>query len=89
MGRKQSSGGDVYGDGRSTVSESTVSNTELSELWALTEFWGEKSVSSSHSIVFVCQSELTESKTKLATELNEFPLLKQCSRNSIPPVSYI
>ena len=35
------------------VSESTVSNTELSEFFALTEFWGENSVSSSQPIICV------------------------------------
>ena len=39
-----------FGDGPNTVSESTVSNTELSEFFALTEFRGENSVSSSHAI---------------------------------------
>ena len=41
------------GDGPNTVSESTVSNTKLSEFLALTEFRGENSVSSSQPIVCV------------------------------------
>ena len=36
-----------------TVSESTVSNTELSEFFALSEFWGASSVSSSRPIICV------------------------------------
>ena len=74
-----------------TVSGSTVSNTELSEFSGLIEFWGASSVSS-FSLVFVCQSELTEflaELTEFAAELSEFSLPKQCSRNSIPPVPYL
>ena len=41
------------GDGPNTVSESTVSNTELSEFFALTELRGESSVSSSQPILCV------------------------------------
>ena len=41
------------GDGPNTVSESTVSNTELSEFFALTEFRAENSVSSSQPIICV------------------------------------
>ena len=38
----------------------------------------------------MCQNELTEffaELTKFAAEISEFSLSKQCSRNSIPPVS--
>ena len=50
-------------------SDSTVSNTELSELFfALTEFQGESSVSVPRGLVFVCKSELTE----FFAELTEF-----------------
>ena len=41
------------GDRPNTVSESTVSNTELSEFFALTEFRGENSVSSSRPMICV------------------------------------
>ena len=39
----------------------------------------------------MCKAELTDffaELTELAAELSEFSLPKQCSRNSIPPVSY-
>ena len=42
------------------------------------------------SLLFVCQSELTEflaELTEFAAELSEFSPPKQYSRNSIPPVS--
>ena len=57
--------------------------------FALTEFGGESSVSSSQSITCV-QTELTDFFAKLtefAQKLSEFSLSKQYSRNSIPPVS--
>ena len=80
------------GNGPHTVSESTVSNTELSvSFLALAKFWGEKSASSSQPIICVPDrthrvfvAELAE----FAAELSEFSLPKQYSRrNSIPPVS--
>ena len=43
----------VIGNGPNTVSESTVSNTELSEFFGLTEFRGANSVSSFQPIVGV------------------------------------
>ena len=43
----------LIGNRPNTVSESTVSNTELSEFFALTEFRGESSVSSSQPIICV------------------------------------
>ena len=67
------------GDGPNTVSESTVSSNELSELFALTEFGGESSMSSSHPSICVQKrthrvvAELTES----APKLSEFSLPKQ------------
>ena len=63
-----------FGNVPNTVSESTVSNTELSEFFlALTEFRGENSVSSSQPIICV-QSELTEffaELTEFAVKLSE------------------
>ena len=47
---------DRFGNGPNTVSESTVSNTELSEFLALTEFRGENSVSSSQTIIFCAKA---------------------------------
>ena len=44
----------VIGSGPNTVSESTVSNTELASFLALTEFRGENSVSSSWPMICVC-----------------------------------
>ena len=67
---------------------STVSNTEFSELFGLTEFRGENSVSSSQPIICVPKrthqvffAELTE----FGAGLSGFHLPKQYSRNSIPP----
>ena len=45
------------GNGPNTVSESTVSNTELGEFFALTEFRGENSVSSSQPVI--CEPKRT------------------------------
>ena len=45
-----------------------------------------------HTILFVGQNELTEllaELTEFAAEFSEFSLLKQYSRNSIPPVSHL
>ena len=47
----------LLGDGPNTVSESTVSNAELSEFFALTELRGENSVSSSQA--FICVTKRT------------------------------
>ena len=63
---EQRGGQPCVGNRPNTVSESTVSNTELSEFLALTEFWGESSVSSFRQ--FAAQSELTE----FFAELTEF-----------------
>ena len=84
--------GRALGNGLNTVSESTVSNTELSEFFlALPEFRGDNSVSSSQPFLCEKKSELTgfffAELTEFATELSEFSLPKQYSRNSVPPVS--
>ena len=76
-------------DGPSTVSESAVSNVELSEFFCPHRVPGREL--SSSSLLFVYQSELTEffaELTEFAAELCEFSLPRQCSQNSIPPVSY-
>ena len=60
-------------------------------LFALTEFRGESSVSSSQPGLCV-QNELTDffaELTEFAAELSEFSLPKQYSRKSTPPVSYL
>ena len=67
------------GIGPNTVSESTVSNTELSEFFWPLPSSGERAQWVPLSLLFVCQSELTE----FAAELSEFSLPKQCSRSSI------
>ena len=79
-----------------TVSESTVSNTELREFLSsvsflgLTEFRGEGSVSSSQPSICVPKrtSVFLAELTEFAAELSEFSRPKQYSRNSIPPVSF-
>ena len=43
----------LIGNGPNTVSEGTVSNTELSDFLALTEFRGQNSVSSSRPLIYV------------------------------------
>ena len=80
-------------NGPNTVSESTVSNTELSELFGPHRVPGRTQrvpLRLTLSLLFVFGSELTEffaELTEFAAELSEFTLLKQCSRNSILPVS--
>ena len=67
--------GPLVGNGPNTVSESTVSNTELSEFLALTEFRGESSVSSSRPTIRVIKrthrvfAELTEFAATLSEAL--------------------
>ena len=51
--RNLGSGAAVYGDWPNAVSERTVSSTELSEVFALTKFQGESSVSCSQPIICV------------------------------------
>ena len=66
-----------------------MSSTELSELFGPQRVPGESSVPL--TLLIVCQGELTESLaelTEFAAELSEFSPPRQCSRNSIPPVSY-
>ena len=69
------------------VSESTVSNTELSEFFGPHRGPGGKlsEFRSAYSLL-VCQSELTEflaEAAESAAEFSEFPLPQQFSRNSI------
>ena len=76
--------------GPNTVSESTVSNTELSEFFGPHRVPGRGLSEFTRSPLFVCKCELTESfaeLTEFAAELSEFSLPKQYSRNDIPPVS--
>ena len=62
----------MFGDGPNTVSESTVSDTELSEFFLPSP---ERTQWVPLSLLSVCQSELTEfffaELTKFATELSE------------------
>ena len=64
-----------------TVSESTVSNTELSEFLALAKLRGQNSVSSSQPMICVPMRthRVFEEPTELAAEFNEFSLPKQYS----------
>ena len=84
----------TLGGGPNTVSESTVSNTELSEFFGLSEFRGEDSVSSSQPIICVPKRthrvflQNSPSLPQNSVRLSEFPSPKQYSRNIIPPVSY-
>ena len=91
-------GGNLFGNGPNTVSESTVSNTELSEFLLPSPSSGEGAQWVPLSLLFVCQSELTEffffffsqnspTFTQDTVRLSEFSSPKQYSRNSIPPVS--
>ena len=79
------------GNGPNTVSESTVSNTELSEFFGAHWVPGSE-LSEFLSAYYLCakaNSELTEflaELTEFAAELSEFSPPKQYSRNSIPPV---
>ena len=80
----------IFGDGPNTVSESTVSNTELSEFFGLTEFRGANSVSSFQPIICVPRRThrvFRRTHRVCAPKLSEFSSPKQYSRNSIPPVS--
>ena len=80
-----------FRNGPNTVSESTVSNTKLSELFCPHQVPG-RELSECLS-AFLCVWKRTHrvffaELTELAAELSEFFLPKQCSRNSILPVSY-
>ena len=77
------------GDGPNTVSESTVSNTELSELFPPHRVLGRELSEFLSAFYLVCKSELTEFLavlTEFAQKLSEFSFPKQYARNSIPPV---
>ena len=74
------------GDGPSTVSESTVSNTELSELFDPHRVPG-RELSKFLSAYYLCKSKFTEflaELTEFAQELSLFSPPKKDSRNSIP-----
>ena len=83
----------TFGNGPNTVSETTVSNTELSELFGahwvpvseLSEF-----VSAYYLCAKVNSPSLSQNSPSLpqnSVRLSEFSSPKQYSRNSIPPVS--
>ena len=81
---------ETLGDGPNTVSESTVSNTEPSEGFWSSQSSGERAQRVPISLLFVCQSQLTNFFAELsefAAELSNVSLPKQYSRNSILPVS--
>ena len=78
----------TFGNGPNTVF-GQYCFTELGEF-----FWPSPSSGENWRVpfgrFFVCQGDLTEFSaeiTKFDAELSEFSLAKQCSRNSIPPVS--
>ena len=76
-----------FGNGPNTVSESTASNTELSEFFGPHRAPG-RELSEFLSAYDLCQSEVTEffaELTEFAAELSQSSLPKQYSRNSIPP----
>ena len=78
-----------FGNGPHTVSESTVSNTELSEFFGPHRVPGRELSEFLSAYFLVCQSELTEFFAELAefaVRLSEFSSPKQYSRNSILPV---
>ena len=73
------------GDGPNIVSASTVSNTELGELFRPRWLSGSE-LSGSLSLLLMCQRRLNEvlaELTKFARKLSEFSLPKQYSRNSV------
>ena len=84
----------MSGDGQNTVSESTASSTKLSEFFGSHRVPG-RELSEFLSPCYLCaKSELTIEfleLTKCAAELSlsEFSLMKQYSRNSIPPVFFM
>ena len=68
-----------FGNGPNTVSESTVSSTELSEfLLAFTEFWGESHSEflSEYHLCAKANSQSFAELTEFAAELSEFSLGK-------------
>ena len=80
-----------FGNRANTVSESTVSNTELSEFFGPHRVPGGK-LSEFLAAYYLCAKGNSPSffaeLTEFAPELSEFSSPKQYSRNSIPPVSY-
>ena len=85
----------ILGDGPNTVSEGTVSNTELSEFFCPHRVLG-RELSEFLSASYLCDkanspsfSQNSPSLPQNSVRLSEFPSPKQHSRNSIPPVSYI
>ena len=80
----------LFGNGPNTVSESTVSNPELSEFFGPHRVPG-RELSEFLSACYVCQSELAEffaELTELTVKLSEWSSPTQHTRNSIPPVSH-
>ena len=82
-----------FKDGPNTVSESTVSNTELSEFFRPHWLPGSE-LSEFLSAYNLCakanspsSSQNSPSLPRNSVRLSEFSSPKQCSRNSIPPVS--
>ena len=82
----------VFRNGPNTVSESTVSNSELSEFFGPHRVPGSE-LSEFLSAYYLCVSPNSPSffaeLTEFAAKLSEFSLPKQYSRNSIPPVSQV
>ena len=84
-----------FGNGPNTASERAVSNTELSEVFALAEF-REESSSELLSAHYLCDqanspSSFSQSSASLpqnSVRLSKFSSPKKYSRNSIPPISY-
>ena len=80
------------GDGPNTVSESTVSNTELSECFFCGHLVPGRELSEFISAYYLCAKanspSLSQNSTSFAPKLSEISLPKQYSRNSIRPVSY-
>ena len=83
----------MIGDGPNTVSESTVSNTELSEFFGAHWVPGSE-LSEFLSAYYLCAkanspsfSQNSPSLPQNSVRLSEFSLPKQYSWNSIPPVS--
>ena len=81
----------IIGDRPNTASESTFSNTELSELFGPHRVLG-RELSEFLSGYWLCAKSNLPSffaeLTELAAELTELSLPKQYSRNSIPPIPW-
>ena len=76
----------LFGGGPNTVSESTVSNTELSEFFGPHRVPGGK-LSEFLRAYYLCAKANSPSLPQNSVRLSEFSSPKQYSRNSIPPVS--